>query len=93
MTGMRFRLGHSRSQTVYANLSPSSHQSGKVLRSCRYREPTREEHLLVDRILLDPFNRADSGEERSHRAPMEMPENRVNLNPLETRFEIRKKTK
>ncbi|KAF2577863.1 hypothetical protein F2Q68_00004374 [Brassica cretica] len=62
-------------------------------RSCRYREPTREEHLLVDRILFDPFRRADSGEERSHGAPTETPENRVSLNPLETRFEIREKTK
>ncbi|CAN6856229.1 unnamed protein product [Brassica oleracea] len=41
MTDTRFRLGHRRPQTVYANLSPTSHQSGGVLRGFRYREPTR----------------------------------------------------
>ncbi|KAF3553540.1 hypothetical protein F2Q69_00014626 [Brassica cretica] len=55
--------------------------------------PQREEHLLVYQILLDPSRRADSGEEMSHRAPTETPENRVSLSPLETRFEIREKTK
>ncbi|KAG2287943.1 hypothetical protein Bca4012_031210 [Brassica carinata] len=41
MTGTRFLLCRRRPQTAYANLSPSSHQSGGVLRGCRYREPTR----------------------------------------------------
>ncbi|CAF2115533.1 BnaC08g40460D [Brassica napus] len=41
MTGTRFRLCRRRPQTTYANLSPTSHQSGGVFRGCRYREPTR----------------------------------------------------
>ncbi|KAG2270439.1 hypothetical protein Bca52824_064994 [Brassica carinata] len=41
VTGTRFWLCRRRPQTAYANLSPSSHQSGGVLRGCHYREPTR----------------------------------------------------
>nr|VDC93325.1 unnamed protein product [Brassica rapa] len=41
MTDRRFRLGRRRPQTAYTNLSPTSHQSGGVLRGFRYREPIR----------------------------------------------------
>nr|VDD09417.1 unnamed protein product [Brassica oleracea] len=82
-------------------LTPTFHR--RVTRAAEFLEaaatesppelPQREEHLLVYQILLDPSRPADSGEERSHRAPTETPENRVSLSPLETRFEIREKTK
>ena len=86
---------------VLKQLTPTFHR--RVTRAAEFLEaaatesppelPQREEHLLVYQILLDPSRRADSGEERSHRAPTETPENRVSLSPLETRFEIREKTK
>ncbi|CAN7024346.1 unnamed protein product [Brassica rapa subsp. trilocularis] len=41
MTDTRFRLGRRRPQTAYTNLSPTSHQSGGILRGFRYREPIR----------------------------------------------------
>ncbi|KAH0879376.1 hypothetical protein HID58_066770, partial [Brassica napus] len=88
-------------ERIHHLLTPTFHR--RVTRAAEFLEaattesppelPQREEHLLVYQILLDPSRRADSGEERSHRAPTETPENRVSLSPLETRFEIREKTK